>query len=103
MGERVKAPTDSAEGSFPAWAAAALSGRGAVSVLAVPGTSGHQQLRRLHLALALFGGVRPAAGEVGESNIKPDRRDHRRAYLHDGSLIHPDFHHLTPHLKQGNK
>lgn len=61
-GEQVKAPTDSAEGSFPARAAAALSGGSAVSILTVPGTSRHQQLRRLHLTLALFGGVRPAAG-----------------------------------------
>lgn len=58
----MKAPTDSAEGALPAWAAAALAGRSAVSVLTVPGTSRHQQLRRLHLTLALFGGVRPAAG-----------------------------------------
>lgn len=62
VGVELKTPTDSAEGSLPAWAAAALAGRRAVSVLTVPGTSRHQQLRRLHLTLALFGGVRPAEG-----------------------------------------
>lgn len=61
-GGRAGPPTVPAEGSLPARAAAALAGGGAVPVLTVPGTSRHQQLRRLHLALALFGGVRPAAG-----------------------------------------
>lgn len=49
---------NSAEGSLPAGAAAALASRSAVSVLTVSGTSCHQQLWRLHLTLALFRGVR---------------------------------------------
>lgn len=52
--------THSAQGSLPAGAAAALASRGAVPVLAVSGAGGHQQLGRLHLTLALFGGRRPA-------------------------------------------
>lgn len=55
----MKALTNSAEGSLPAEAAAALASRGAVSVLTVSGASCHQQLRRLHLTLALFRGGRP--------------------------------------------
>lgn len=60
--------TDSAQGSLPAGAAAALARRGAVSVLAVSGAGCHQQLGRLHLTLALFGGGRPAmvVGEEGD-------------------------------------
>jgi len=52
--------TNSTEGSLPARAAAALASRSAVSVLAVSGTSCHQQLWWLHLTLALLGGIRPA-------------------------------------------
>lgn len=102
-GEQVKAPTDSAEGSFPAWAAAALSGRSAVSVLAVPGTSGHQQLRRLHLTLALFGGVRPA--ESGRRRSKILNMTGENIVGQTCATVHwiiywnvPDFHPLTPHL-----
>lgn len=58
--EKKKALTNSAEGSLPAGAAAALACRSAVSVLTVSGTSCHQQLWRLHLTLALLGGMRPA-------------------------------------------
>lgn len=55
-----KALTNSAEGSLPSGAAAALASRSAVSVLTVSGTSCHQQLWRLHLTLALLRGMRPA-------------------------------------------
>lgn len=55
-----KVLTNSAEGSLPAGATAALASRSAVSVLTVSGTSCHQQLWRLHLTLALLRGVGPA-------------------------------------------
>lgn len=53
--------TDSAELSFPAGVAAAFAGGSTAAVLTVSGTSCHQQLRWLHLMLALLRGVRPAA------------------------------------------
>lgn len=55
--------TDAAQEPLPAGAAAAFASGSAVAVLAVSGTSRHQQLGRLHLTLALLGDEGP--GTVG--------------------------------------